>query len=98
MSNACPKPRRLPGSCYNCGKMGHFSNKCDVPKQANNPPVRPAQLNAVVFGKPVMEGTLVVYSTNARILFDTGTSDFFICSTFIATLGLVPSTLDEFLW
>lgn len=85
MSNACPKPRRLPGSCFNCGKMGHFSNKCDAPKQTNNPAPRPVQLNAIAFENTVMEGTLVAYSTHAQILFDTGASDSFISSAFVAT-------------
>ena len=96
MSNACPKPRRLPGSCFNCGKMGHFSNKCDAPKQTNNPTPRPIQLNAIAFENTVMEGTLVAYSTHAQILFDTGASDSFISSAFVATLGLTPTNTTSF--
>lgn len=97
MSNACPKPRRLPGSCFNCGKMGHFSNKCDAPKQTNNPTPRLVQLNAIAFENTVMEGTLVAYSTHAQILFDICASDSFISSAFAATLGLTPTEHDEFL-
>ncbi|KAK9938756.1 hypothetical protein M0R45_015477 [Rubus argutus] len=93
----CLKPRRLPGSCFKCGKMGHFANKCSEPNQAQNPPPRPAQLNVIAFENTVMEGTLIAYSTHARILFDTGASDSFISAAFIATLGLIPDELDKFL-
>ena len=76
--------------------MGHFSNKCDAPKQTNNPTPRPVQLNAIAFENMVMEGTLVAYSTHAQILFDTGASNSFISSAFVATLGLTPTNTTSF--
>ena len=49
----------------------------------------PSATNAVV------EGTLVLFNSWARILFDTGATHSFIASTFVTSLGLCSETMSD---
>ena len=80
--------------CYNCGKTGHISRYYRAPRKANFGQARLNAIIPEVVGyketgydgidyeeppeQQVIEGTITLYSSRVKALFDTGTTHSFI--------------------
>ena len=92
--------RRTSAVCYNCEKPGHISRDCRAPRGGTygQPVQGQARLNAIIpresgFNEEEqqnMEGTLTLFHSRVRALFDTGASNSFIVVRMMNDLGLVP--------
>ncbi|XP_015616785.1 transposon Tf2-1 polyprotein [Oryza sativa Japonica Group] len=90
-----------PGVCFNCGELGHYSDKCPkprrvkvVPAQNNSTaPATKARVNHVAAaeaqGAPdVILGTFPVNSVPATVLFDSGATHSFLSMSFAGNHGM----------
>ena len=104
---AARAPRRPDVTCYNCGIPGHMSRDCRAPRRGNHgpPPQGPpgqARLNAIIpegagfdaGEQQNLEGTLTLFNSQAKVLFDTGASNSFIAIKTVQELGLRPQALE----
>ncbi len=81
--------------CYNCNQIGHYKNKCPEAAKAGKGKfigLEPSSSRptAVVKGKTMMEGTLLIQNIPVRLLFDTGASHSFISQYLIDRLCIEP--------
>ena len=71
-----------PGSCFNCGELGHFADKCPKPRRAGprfiQARVNHASAEEAQAAPEVVLGTFPVNSIPATILFDSGATHSFI--------------------
>ena len=77
--------------CFNCGELGHYSNRC--PKKMTNMQKNYVQgkINHVTTetaqeAPDVVIGTFSVNSNSAIVIFDSGASHSFIAYTFIKNM------------
>ncbi|XP_059629608.1 uncharacterized protein LOC132272482 [Cornus florida] len=101
------QPYQFNGHCYNCREQGHLARNCPKPhknnQQKGHAPQQQggARVYAVVpdgrqdRAPPAVEGTFTIYSSIARILFDSGSSYSFIALSFVDTLGLEPGHMSN---
>ncbi|XP_059639009.1 uncharacterized protein LOC132281311 [Cornus florida] len=94
------QPYQFSGHCYNCREQGHLARNCPKPHKNNQQKGQApqqqggARVYAVVpdgrqdRAPPAVEGTLTIYGSIARVLFDSGSSYSFIALSFVNTLGL----------
>ena len=82
-----------------------MSKDCYAPRRSNNgmaAPANQARMNAIVPERANfnaqeqqnLEGTLTLYNSHAKVLFDTGATNSFIAHRVVQDLGLVPQNLD----
>nr|ABA97250.1 retrotransposon protein, putative, Ty3-gypsy subclass [Oryza sativa Japonica Group] len=88
-----------PGSCFNCGELGHFADKCPKPRRAGprfiQARVNHASAEEAQAAPEVVLGTFPVNSIPATVLFDSGATHSFISKKFVGMHGLIreePST------
>ncbi|GKA71896.1 putative reverse transcriptase domain-containing protein [Tanacetum coccineum] len=91
-------------TCFECGRQGHF--KMDYPKLMNqnhgNKPVIPkASGKAYAIGRgdanpgsKIVTGTFLLNNHYASVLFNSGTDQSFVSTTFSTLLDVIPDTLD----
>src|SRR5512142_3357121 len=90
-----------PGVCFNCGDLGHYSDKCPkprrvkvVPAQSNSTaPASKARVNHVAAAEAqgaldVILGTFLVNSVPATVLFDSGATHSFLSMSFAGNHGM----------
>ena len=110
MSKDCWAPKKTSRTdvvCFNCNKKGHISKDCKAPRGGYYGALAQGQpgqtrLNAIIpneagFHKGEqhnLEGTLKLFNSQVKALFDTGASNFFITIRIVQRLGLVPQALD----
>ncbi|XP_059671067.1 uncharacterized protein LOC132316607 [Cornus florida] len=94
------QPYQFSEHCYNCREQGHLARNCPKPHKNNQQKGQApqqqggARVYAVVpdgrqdRAPPAVEGTLTIYGSIARVLFDSGSSYSFIALSFVNTLGL----------
>nr|AAX96295.1 retrotransposon protein, putative, Ty3-gypsy sub-class [Oryza sativa Japonica Group]ABA91783.1 retrotransposon protein, putative, Ty3-gypsy subclass [Oryza sativa Japonica Group] len=87
-----------PGSCFNCGELGHFADKCPKPRRAG-PRFIQARVNHVSAEEAqtapeVVLGTFPVNSIPATVLFDSGATHSFISKKFVGMHGLIREELS----
>ena len=86
--------------CCNCRKQDHISKDCGAPRggtyeqtvqgQARLNDIIPEEARFDVEEQLNIEGTLTLFHSCVRALFDTGTSNSFIVVRIMNDLGLVP--------
>ncbi|GKA56008.1 putative reverse transcriptase domain-containing protein [Tanacetum coccineum] len=91
---------------FECGRQGHYKNKCPKLKKQNHGnkagnKENEARGKAYVLGggeanpdSNVVTGTFLLNNRFASMLFDLGADRSFVLTTFSALLDVVPSTLD----
>ena len=110
LARDCRAPKtynRTASICFNCGERGHLSRDCKAPRRGNYGPPnqgqqRQARVNAIipeeagfnVEEQQNLEGTLTLFHSRVKVLFDTGASNSFIAYRVVQDLGLVPQTLE----
>ena len=95
MARDCRAPkvhRRMNGDCFNCGEPGHMSRDYRAPRRGTygQPAQGQARLNAIIpreagfneVEQQNMEGTLTLFNSRVRDLFDTGASNSFIAVSY----------------
>ena len=90
-----PRPEAI---CHNYGKQGHLAKNYRALSSGTYGQTVQACLNAIIpegVGFNVeeqqnLEGTLFLFQTQVRVLFDTKTSNSFVVVRVICELGLVP--------
>ena len=110
MARDCQAPKfhsRTGRVCYNCGEPSHISKNCIAPHGgAYRQLVQgQARLNAIIpretgFNEEEqqnMEGTLTLFHSRVRALFDTGALNSFIAVRMMNDLGLVPQEFETIL-
>nr|ABA96440.2 retrotransposon protein, putative, Ty3-gypsy subclass [Oryza sativa Japonica Group] len=87
-----------PGSCFNCGELGHFADKCPKPRRAGprfiQARVNHASAEEAQATPEVVLGTFPVNSIPATILFDSGATHSFISKKFVGMHGLRKEELS----
>nr|AAM00970.1 Putative retroelement [Oryza sativa Japonica Group]ABB47126.1 retrotransposon protein, putative, Ty3-gypsy subclass [Oryza sativa Japonica Group] len=87
-----------PGSCFNCGELGHFADKCPKPRRAGprfiQARVNHASAEEAQAAPEVVLGTFPVNSIPATILFDSGATHSFISKKFVGMHGLRKEELS----
>nr|AAM74397.1 Putative retroelement [Oryza sativa Japonica Group] len=87
-----------PGSCFNCGKLGHFADKCPKPRRAGprfiQARVNHASAEEAQAAPEVVLGTFPVNSIPATVLFDSGATHSFISKKFVGMHGLIREELS----
>ncbi|XP_059664032.1 uncharacterized protein LOC132309767 [Cornus florida] len=101
------QPYQFSGHCYNCREQGHLARNCPKPHKNNQQKGQApqqqggARVYAVVpdgrqdRAPPAVEGTLTIYGSIGRVLFDSGSSYSFIALSFVNTLGLEPGHISN---
>ena len=87
--------------CHNCGKRGHLTKDCRAPNGGTYGQTGQARLNAIIpegagfdiEGQQNLEGTITLFHTQVKVLFDTGASNSFVVVKIMCELGLVPQAL-----
>ncbi|XP_059663707.1 uncharacterized protein LOC132309413 [Cornus florida] len=95
------QPHQFIGYCYNYREKGHMARNCLKPRknEQHQRGQAPQQHGGVRFyavvpdgrydrAPPAVKGTLTIYGSIARVLFDSGSSCSFIALSFVDTLGL----------
>nr|ABD91504.1 putative polyprotein [Oryza sativa Indica Group] len=87
-----------PGSCFNCGELGHFADKCPKPR-CTGPRFVQARVNhasaeEAQAAPEVVLGTFPVNSIPATVLFDSGATHSFISKKFVGVHGLIREELS----
>ncbi|GJT29873.1 putative reverse transcriptase domain-containing protein [Tanacetum coccineum] len=97
--------QRVP-TCFECGRQGHYRNKCPKLKNQNRgnkagKKTKEARGKAYVLGggeanpeSNVVTGTFLFNNHYASMLFDSGTDQSFVSTTFSTLLDITPDTLD----
>ena len=101
--------RRMDVICNTCGRRGHVSKDCRTlqggqygqPMQGQQGQPGQARLNAIipdeagfnVEAQQNLEGTIMLFHSQVKALFDTGASNSFIAVRIMRELGLVPQAL-----
>nr|ABA97617.1 retrotransposon protein, putative, Ty3-gypsy subclass [Oryza sativa Japonica Group] len=87
-----------PGSCFNCGELGHFADKCPKPRRAGprfiQARVNHASAKEAQAAPEVVLGTFPVNSIPATVLFDSGATHSFISKKFVGMHGLIREELS----
>src|SRR5512137_2738275 len=87
-----------PGSCFNCGELGHFADKCPKPRRAGprfiQARVNHASAEEAQAAPEVVLGTFPVNSIPATVLFDSGATHSFISMKFVGMYGLRKEELS----
>nr|ABA94439.1 retrotransposon protein, putative, Ty3-gypsy subclass [Oryza sativa Japonica Group] len=87
-----------PGSCFNCGELGHFADKCPKPRRAGprfiQARVNHASAEEAQAAPEVVLGTFPVNSIPATVLFDSGATHSFISKKFVGMYGLRKEELS----
>nr|AAL77161.1 Putative polyprotein [Oryza sativa Japonica Group] len=87
-----------PGSCFNCGELGHFADKCPKPRRAGprfiQARVNHASAEEAQTAPEVVLGTFPVNSIPATVLFDSGATHSFISKKFVGMYGLRKEELS----
>nr|AAV32204.1 putative polyprotein [Oryza sativa Japonica Group] len=87
-----------PGSCFNCGELGHFADKCPKPRCAGprfvQARVNHASVEEAQAAPEVVLGTFPVNSIPATVLFDSGATHSFISKKFVGMHGLRKEELS----
>nr|AAV32173.1 putative polyprotein [Oryza sativa Japonica Group] len=87
-----------PGSCFNCGELGHFADKCPKPRRAGprfiQARVNHASAEEAQAATEVVLGTFPVNSIPATVLFDSGATHSFISKKFVGMHGLIREELS----
>nr|ABG66123.1 retrotransposon protein, putative, Ty3-gypsy subclass [Oryza sativa Japonica Group] len=87
-----------PGSCFNCGELGHFADKCPKPRRAGprfvQARVNHASAEEAQAAPEVVLGTFPVNSVPATVLFDSGATHSFISKKFVGMYGLRKKELS----
>nr|AAM08795.1 Putative retroelement [Oryza sativa Japonica Group]AAP52970.1 retrotransposon protein, putative, Ty3-gypsy subclass [Oryza sativa Japonica Group] len=87
-----------PGSCFNCGELGHFADKCPKPRRAGprfiQARVNHASAEEAQAAPEVVLGTFPVNSIPATVLFDSGATHSFISKKFVGMHGLIREELS----
>ncbi|GJW83529.1 putative reverse transcriptase domain-containing protein [Tanacetum coccineum] len=97
--------KRVP-TCFECGRQGHYRNKCPKLKNQNRgnkdgKKTEEARGKAYVLGggeanpySSVVTGTFLLNNHCASMLFDLGADRSFVSTTFSTLLDITPDTLD----
>ena len=104
MARDCRAPKnncRLEINCHNYGKRGHLSKDCRALNGGTYRQTGQARLNAIipegagfdVEGQQNLEGTITLFHTQVKFLFDTRASNSFVAVKTVCELGLVPQAL-----
>nr|AAX95496.1 Retrotransposon gag protein, putative [Oryza sativa Japonica Group]AAX96716.1 retrotransposon protein, putative, Ty3-gypsy sub-class [Oryza sativa Japonica Group]ABA93039.1 retrotransposon protein, putative, Ty3-gypsy subclass [Oryza sativa Japonica Group] len=87
-----------PGSCFNCGELGHFADKCPKPRRVGprfvQARVNHASAEEAQAAPEVVLGTFPVNSVPATVLFDSGATHSFISKKFVGMYGLRKKELS----
>jgi Zinc knuckle./Retroviral aspartyl protease. len=87
-----------PGSCFNCGELGHFADKCPKPRRAGprfiQARVNHASAEEAQAAPEVVLGTFPVNSIPATVLFDSGATHSFFSKKFVGMHGLIREELS----
>nr|AAS90689.2 putative polyprotein [Oryza sativa Japonica Group] len=87
-----------PGSCFNCGELGHFADKCPKPRRAGprfiQARVNHASAEEAQAAPEVVLGTFPVNSIPTTVLFDSGATHSFISKKFVGMHGLIREELS----
>nr|ABA97433.1 retrotransposon protein, putative, Ty3-gypsy subclass [Oryza sativa Japonica Group] len=87
-----------PGSCFNCGELGHFADKCPKPRRAGprfiQARVNHASAEEAQAAPEVVLGTFSINSIPATVLFDSGATHSFISKKFVGMHGLIREELS----
>nr|CAE02083.2 OSJNBa0074B10.11 [Oryza sativa Japonica Group] len=91
-----------PGSCFNCGELGHFADKCPKPRRAGprfiQARVNHASAEEAQAAPEVVLRTFPVNSIPATVLFDSGATHSFISKKFVGMHGLIREELSTPMW
>ncbi|GKB55593.1 reverse transcriptase domain-containing protein, partial [Tanacetum coccineum] len=93
-------------TCFECGRQGHYRNECPRLKNQNHgnkagKKTEEARGKAYVLGggdanpdSNIVTGTFLLNNHYASMLFDSGTDQSFLSTTFSTLLDITPDTLD----
>ncbi|GJX88639.1 putative reverse transcriptase domain-containing protein [Tanacetum coccineum] len=107
-TRGAPEPNQKVGTCYECGRQGHYRSDCPKLKNhnrgnktGNKSGIGEVRGKAYVLGggdanpdSNVVSGTFPLNNPYASMLFDSSVDRSFVSSTFSALLDVIPSTLD----
>ena len=95
---------RKKGACLRCGSLEHKIPDCPLIKESSqdSKPLQRKQgrLHALIDDEPaeeggVVEGTILIHSKSAFVLFDTGATHSFISHNFWSSLPIKPALLES---